>query len=121
MPGRSSGFTLFEVLLALLVITLGVLGLAGTLGPAAELAGSGRSQGRIAQVLESRLDRVRAEVLRSAPLCIAPPGGALRHPDGVRETWTASAGARLIELRIEAATAGKHPSADSLVTRLPCP
>jgi prepilin-type N-terminal cleavage/methylation domain-containing protein len=121
MPKRSPGFTLFEVLLALLVITVGMLGLAATLGPTAELAGRGRSQGRVAQVLESRLDHVRAELLRSAPLCIAPPAGTLRHADGVLETWTASAGARLIELRIEAATGGRHPSADSLVTRLPCP
>lgn len=118
---RASGFTLFEVLLALLVITLGLLGLAGTLGPVAELAGRGRTQARVALVLESRLDRLRAELLRSAPGCSAPSGGTLRHADGVLEAWSASAGAGLIELRITAGAAGKYPSADTLVTRLPCP
>ncbi|HEV8599052.1 MAG TPA: hypothetical protein VGQ69_06800 [Gemmatimonadales bacterium] len=121
MSSPASGFTLYEVLLALLVITLGLLGLAGSLGPAAELAGRGRSQQRVAQVLESRLDRLRAELLRGAPLCTAPPAGTLRHPDGVQESWSASANAGLIELFIEAATAGKQPSADTLITRLPCP
>src|ERR1041384_7373000 len=49
------GFTLLEVLLALLIITIGLLGLAGTLGPVAALAGEGRIHGRIALIAASRL------------------------------------------------------------------
>ena len=121
MLRRASGFTLFEVLLALLVITLGALGLAGTLGPVAELAGKGRAQERVALVLESRLDVLRVALLRGAPLCAAPPAGTQRHADGVLESWSARAGAGVIELRIEAGTSGKYPSADTLITRLSCP
>ena len=121
MSRHSSGFTLFEVLAALLVLTVGMLGLAGTLGPVAELAGRGRSQERVALVLESRLDRLRAEVLRGAPGCVAPAAGSLQHADGTAEGWSGSAGAGWIELRIEAGTPGKYPSVDTLVTRLPCP
>jgi len=119
-PG-SRGFTLIEVLCALLVITLGLLGLAGTLGPIAALAGEGRLRARSALVLESRVDRLRAELARAAPACSPPAAGLLRHEDGVLESWSASAGAGLVELRVEASRPGKHASADSVITRLPCP
>ncbi|HEV8148675.1 MAG TPA: prepilin-type N-terminal cleavage/methylation domain-containing protein [Gemmatimonadales bacterium] len=112
------GFTLLEVLLALLLITMGLLGLAGTLGPIAKLSGEGRAKGRIALVLESRLDLLRAELLRTAPACNPPTAGSLQHPDGIVESWSAAAPAGLIELRITAGIAG---SQDTLVTRLPCP
>jgi prepilin-type N-terminal cleavage/methylation domain-containing protein len=112
------GFTLLEVLVALLLITLGLLGLAGTLGPIAKLSGEGRAKGRIALVLESRLDLLRAELLRGAPACNPPAAGSQRHPDGVSESWSTSAAAALIELRL---TAGIATGSDTLVTRLPCP
>src|ERR1043166_5368677 len=48
MRAPPPGFTLLEVLLALVVITVGLLGLAATLGPAAALAGEGRIPRRLA-------------------------------------------------------------------------
>ena len=121
MAPRSRGFTLVEVLFALLVITLGLLGLAGTLGPIAELAGEGRLRARSALVLESRVDRLRAELARGAPACTPPAAGMLRHEDGVLENWSSSASGGLIELVVEASRPGKRPSADTVITRLPCP
>jgi prepilin-type N-terminal cleavage/methylation domain-containing protein len=121
MAPRSRGFTLLEVLLALLVITLGLLGLAGTLGPIAALAGEGRLRARSAVVLESRVDRLRAELLGAAPACAPPGAGMQLHEDGVIERWSASASPGIIELRVEAARPGKRPSTDTVVTRLPCP
>ena len=120
-PSRSSGFTLFEVMAALLVISIGMLGLAGTLGPASELAGQGRLQARAAQLLESRLDRLRVELLRNAPACLPPAPGSLRHPEGILERWSARSSGGLIELFIEASAPGKRSSADTLLTWLPCP
>ena len=121
MATRSPGFTLLEVMVALLVITLGLVGLAGSLGPITALAGKGRMQGRIALVLESRADRMRMELLGSAPSCIPPAGGSLRHEDGVFESWSAGPTGGLIELRVVASTSGKNPESDTLVTRASCP
>src|ERR1051326_5857543 len=69
------GFTLLEVLLALLIITIGLLGLAGTLGPVSALAGEGRIHGRIALIAASRLDLLRAGQLAGAPACAVPAAG----------------------------------------------
>ncbi len=121
MSARNSGFTLLEVLVALLVITMGLLGLAGTLGPIAALAAEGRARGRVAMVLESRMDRMRAELLGSAPACLAPGSGTLRHGDGVVESWRATARAGLVELRIEAQLPGRSSSPDTLLSMLACP
>ena len=106
--------------MALLVITTALLGLAGTLGPVTSLAGQGRFKGRIALVLESRLDRLRAQLSGTSPDCLAPPAGVERHPDGIVETWTASARPGLIELLLTASAPG-GASPDTVVSRLPCP
>jgi len=121
MNSRSAGFTLLEVLIAFLVVCVGLLGLAGTLGPIAALAGEGRLRERAALVLQSRVDRLQAELWRGAPACAAPAAGSLQHPDGILESWSAASTAGLVELTITAGSAGKHPRSDSLVTRLPCP
>ena len=111
---NNSGFTLLEVLIALSIVTIGLLGLAGTLGPIARLAGQGRLQGRAALALASRADLMRAELLAGAPACAPPASGTLTHPYGLTESWTASAAASGVEIRISAGT-------DTLVTLLSCP
>ena len=121
MAPRSAGFTLLEVMIALLVVCVGLIGLAATLGPVAALAGEGRIHQRAALVLESRADRLRAELLGSAPACVVPAGGSLQHDDGILESWSAGAAAGTVELRIIASGGGRHPLADSILTRLPCP
>lgn len=115
-----SGFTLLEVLVALLVISVGLLGLAGTLGPASALMGEGRAKGRIALVLESRLDRLRRELARGAPACLVPASGSLAHPDGVVEVWSAAASGGLIALRVTAGIPVRGVP-DTLLTNLACP
>jgi prepilin-type N-terminal cleavage/methylation domain-containing protein len=122
MRAPPPGFTLLEVLLAVVVITVGLLGLAATLGPAAALAGEGRIRGRIALVFGSRIDRLRAGVLAGGPGCAAPSGGALAHSDGVVEQWSASARDGVIEVEITAGVPGSRRGiADTVRTAMPCP
>ncbi len=122
MRAPPPGFTLLEVLLAVVVITVGLLGLAATLGPAARLAGEGKTRGRIALVFGSRIDLLRASLLAGAPACAVPPGGTLRHPDGVVEEWTASARDRIIDVQITAGVPGSRRGiADTVRTGIPCP
>jgi prepilin-type N-terminal cleavage/methylation domain-containing protein len=122
MRAASSGFTLLEVLIALLLVTVGLLGLAGTLGPIAALAGEGRAHGRAALALASRADSLRAVLRAGAPACIAPPAGTWQRSDGLLEQWSAVDMGGVIEVRIVAAVpALRHGVPDTLVTRLPCP
>jgi prepilin-type N-terminal cleavage/methylation domain-containing protein len=121
MPAARSGFTLVEVLIALLLVTAGLLGLAGTLGPIAALAGAGRAHDRVALALASRADSLRALLRAGAPACTAPPAGTLQHSDGVLERWSAADLGGVIEVRIEAGVPARRGLLDTLITRFPCP
>ncbi|HTL05809.1 MAG TPA: prepilin-type N-terminal cleavage/methylation domain-containing protein [Gemmatimonadales bacterium] len=115
------GFTLLEVLLALLVVSLGVTGLLATLGPLTALAADGRARGRVAAVLESRLDRMRLELQGAAPACRPPTSGTQRHGDGVVEWWSAGSRAGAIEVVIAAQLPVRGHPPDTLRSLLPCP
>jgi prepilin-type N-terminal cleavage/methylation domain-containing protein len=111
------GFTLFEVLLALLIISAGVLGLADSLTRLVRLSAAGRQRGRLAVVFESRLDRLRMEARQAG--CAAPSSGTA-NSDGVEEAWTA----RPAGTAIEAVMVARSPGAgapDTLLVRFPCP
>jgi len=117
---RRDGFTLLEVLLALLIITIGVLALAGALGPITRLAAEGRERGRIALALESRIEWLRAEAGRGQP-CRSLASGTARRPDGVVESWSTTVHGRSVEILTTAWVAGRRRSPDTVLTRLPCP
>jgi prepilin-type N-terminal cleavage/methylation domain-containing protein len=109
-----NGFTLLEVLIATIVVTVGLLGLASAIGLSASLAGHGRSQGRAALLLQSRADLLRQEVLAAGPGCAVPAAGFRAHAPSVIERWSASASGGIVEFVIQV-------EADSLGTRMACP
>ena len=122
MRRASAGFTLLEVLLALLVLTAGLLGFAGTLGPVSALAGQGRIHGRVAVVLASRVSRLRTELQAGAPGCVLPAAGSAVHPSGLDEAWVSSLSANIVELRIVARfRLPRRTPAETLIARFPCP
>ena len=113
MSRSCTGFTLLEVMIATVVVVIGLLALAGTLGLSATLAGHGRAQSQAAILLQSRADLLREAVRSSRPDCVAPASGSRVLSPGVVETWSASAQDGVIELVIRVA-------ADTLVTRVAC-
>lgn len=117
-----AGFTLLEVLMAILVVTLGLLGFAGTMRSVASLAGEGKARGRAALHLSSRLSQLRSELLASAPACLVPSAGMERFSDGIDQSWTASLVDGLVEVRIATSIprAGRVVT-DTLFSRMPCP
>lgn len=122
MRRAPAGFTLLEVLLALLVLTTGLLGFAGTMGPVSALAGQGRIHGRAALVLVSRVSRLRTELLAGAPGCVLPAPGSALHPSGLDESWESSLSANIVEIRIVARfRLPRGIQAETLSTRFPCP
>ena len=116
---RRAGFTLIEVLLALLIVTVGVLALLGTFAPLTRLAAEGREQGRIAMAMESRLQRIRAEA--GADSCPAATSGTARSPDGVVESWHSAVQGDLVEILITARVEGRPRPPDSALSRIRCP
>ena len=117
-----AGFTLLEVLFAIVIVSVGVLGFAGTLRGVASLAGQGKARGHAAILLAARVSRLRSEVLAGAPGCAIPPAGSASSSSGIKESWAALLDGRLVEARI--AVTIPRPGgtiADTLITRFPCP
>ena len=76
-----AGFTLVELLVAMIIFAVGILGLAATAGSVTRMMGGARRQTIAAQVAQSRIERLRA-----AP-CTALTGGT-ETVRGITSTWT---------------------------------
>ncbi len=81
MIDRRAGFTLVELMVALMVFVVGVLAVAGSSGVVMTMVGGSQRRTIAATVAESRFERLRA-----VP-CAAHANGAAT-TRGVRETWT---------------------------------
>jgi len=112
-----AGFTLVEIALAVLILSVGVLAAAESLTRLIRLSGRGRERGRMAVVLESRLDRLRFESRGSG--CTPPAAGAAGTPDGIQESWTSQAVGSSIEVLVVAVGPGRGLP-DTLRVRYPC-
>jgi len=117
-----AGFTLLEVLMAILIVSVGLLGFTDTLRRVASLAAEGKARGRAAIQLTSRVSRLRSEVLAGAPGCVLPVAGSARSGSGISESWTTTLVDRLVEVQITVSIPrSRGLIADTLVTRIPCP
>ncbi len=112
-----AGFTLIEVVLTLLIIATGVLAVAESLTRLVRLTAAGRERGRVAVVLESRLDWLRSEARQAG--CAVPAGGTARSGEGIVESWTARPVGSSIEALVIARGPGRS-SPDTLLVRFPC-
>ena len=96
------GTSLVELLIALVIVTIGLLALAGAAAVVAREAGVSRREITVAAAARNRLER-----LASSP-CRSLVDGA-NASGGITERWTISAasnGMRRITVRAEAAAAG---------------
>jgi prepilin-type N-terminal cleavage/methylation domain-containing protein len=74
-------FTLLEVLVALVILGVGVVGLAGNAALVSRLVGDGTRLTLVAAVATARFEQLRA-----LPCASAAPGNAITH--GIEERWT---------------------------------
>lgn len=120
-PSSSSGFSTIEVMVALVVFTIGVLGAAGTLALAWRTEMAGERASVASRVAGSVLDSLRTEVLHRQGRCTAVSAGTARGPHATSVSWrpSASAGGREIWLTLSfgslAATA-----TDTVWSFVPC-
>jgi len=92
------GFTLVEVLVALVVVTVGLLGVAGASALALRASSAALRERATVTRMRTRL------ALLSAAGCANAAGGQLSLPAGLEDRWTvdpAVNGVRLVELRGE--------------------
>lgn len=101
MRQNSSGFTLVEVLVAVVMLSVGVLAMASSSAMVTRMIDRGKMETRAAQAGGRRLEALRLAAYSTTPRCTAGTfvsGGPLT-ADGITETWTVGAVAGAATLR----------------------
>ena len=89
--GRRAGFTLVELLVAMMMFAVGMLALASTAAAVTRLMGGAKRQTLAANVAQSRLERIRASK------CTTLTSGA-DTVRGIISTWTVAAVTRGVDV-----------------------
>ena len=111
------GISLVEILVALTILSVGLLGLAGASVTVNRLLGAGRWDTVTMAYAQRRIDLLRAAVRDSAGCGMLSPGSASL-PGGLSERWTVAPGVRLVG--VEVIVTGRQARADTIATVLPC-
>lgn len=88
IPSSRRGFTLLEVMVAVVLLTVGVLALVSSSAMVSRMIGKGRGATVAVQVGAARLERLRRIAGTSTPRCSSPDfTGDSAVTDGVLERW----------------------------------
>ena len=90
--GSRAGFTLVELLVAMMVFAVGMLGLAATAASVTRMMGGAKRQTIASTVAQSRLEKIRS----------SPCGSLVSGSEtvrGISNTWTVSAVTRGVDVR----------------------
>lgn len=114
---RRGGFTLVELMVAMLVLTVGILGLASTAGVVTRMMSGG-----VRQTIASSVVQTRFELLRNQPCASLFSGSDTTR--GIREKWTVLAAGRnfrqVVDTVVFASTSGRLPVARGYRSYVPC-
>jgi prepilin-type N-terminal cleavage/methylation domain-containing protein len=119
------GFTLVEVLIAVMVLGVGITALVGSSAMVTRMIGRGQMSTRAAQVATQRLETLRLQAYSSTPHCTAPAfvgGNTSNNPLKVTEAWTitANGSVRTISVTVAYKTARGTTHSDVLTTTIKC-
>jgi prepilin-type N-terminal cleavage/methylation domain-containing protein len=118
------GFTLIEVMLSVVLLTVGVMALVGSSSMTARMIGRGKSSTMLAQRSTTRFDYLRQLAASTSPACTSPNfvSGA-NNQYGIQETWTLSspinANTRMVQLVLRYKASGRT-KADTVKTFILC-
>jgi prepilin-type N-terminal cleavage/methylation domain-containing protein len=101
---RSFGFTLIEVLIALIVLGVGVLALTGSSAVVNRMIGRGKVETHAAVLAAGRLEKLRLAAAIS-PRCTSPlfRSGGPRWEDGLQESWSVEPVGQVRRVRVTVA------------------
>lgn len=111
------GISLIEILIALTILSVGLLGLVGAGATVNRMLGAGRWSTVTMTHVQRRMDLLRAAA-RDSAACAMLTGGSATLPGGLSERWTVSPGMRLVG--IEVIVSGRGARVDTLSTVIPC-
>lgn len=122
MTGREQrGFTLIEVMIAIVVLTIGVTALVGSSAVVTRMIGQGKISTQAVQAVSQQLEQLRATAYATTPNCTALAAGSATTANGVATTWTITTNSELRIIRMIVnypTTAGSD--ADTVSTIIRC-
>jgi len=129
MSRNRRGFTIVETLVAVIVLSIGILALASTVGGITRMMSSGQQKTRAATVAASILDSLRNKAYSEIPKCSGLSNGSKTtslYGTSYASSWTISAtGAGTSrDVRIQVAyRVGTRVQGDTLLSTIhpPCP
>lgn len=117
------GFTLVEVLVAILVLSVGIIPLVGTSAGVSRMIGRGRMETRAAQAASSRMEVLRLAAEATSPRCSDPAfaSGGPASSGGMTESWLVPPAGTLRQIRVSVTySTVRGPRAAVLETALVC-
>jgi prepilin-type N-terminal cleavage/methylation domain-containing protein len=126
MSQRSEqGFTIIEILMAVVVLSVGVMALVGSSALATRMIGRGNMSTRVTQVANARAELLRAYAAQTSPGCTNGnvASGTATTPDGITETWTLQGAAGDFTRNVNLTFSYKVPGgtrSDAMVITLYC-
>jgi prepilin-type N-terminal cleavage/methylation domain-containing protein len=117
----SSGFTIIEILVAVLVVGVGLMALTGSSAAVARMLGASRRTSFATQTAERRLEQLRLTARSSASGCLALVPGMQTYPQGMTERWEIVPGPGAVMVRVVTTwPVGRGTSTDTVATAIAC-
>lgn len=123
MISSKQGFTLAEVLVAVMILSVGLLAIAASSGSVYRMLGHGKLSTEVAHIAGSRMERLRREANRTTPRCTSASfaSGVDTPAANVIERWTVTGtGISRNVIVVVTTPAGHGPANDSLFSVLDC-
>jgi prepilin-type N-terminal cleavage/methylation domain-containing protein len=121
----TAGFTLVEVLVAVVVLAIGIIAMAGTSGMVTRMIGRGKMATRTGQVATQKMEQLRLAAYSTSPRCTAglfASGGPEVTAQGVTRSWVvpASGKVRTVTVTVSFKTPPGGTHTDVLNTLIEC-
>jgi prepilin-type N-terminal cleavage/methylation domain-containing protein len=119
----ASGFTIVEVLVAIVILSIGLIALVGSSAMVTRMIGRGKVETRVAQAASQRIEMLRLAAYSTSPRCTAGTfanGGPVTS-NGLTEAWTVPVAGRVRNVRVLVTyRTVRGTRTDSLQTRIEC-
>jgi prepilin-type N-terminal cleavage/methylation domain-containing protein len=120
---KRSGFTLVEVLVAIVMLGVGIIALVGSSAMVTRMIGRGKVETRAAQAASRRVETLRLAAYSTTPRCTAgafATGGPVTN-NGVTESWVVPAAGKVRSVQVNVTyRTVRGPRTGSLLTRIEC-